>query len=167
MINNFLEEGDYQPSHRVYTHPRWQHHIYIGDIQSALDLPFIESHNIGTGTPCFTQVACPLSSRHSCHRPRSRPLRPSHPTHRLPPPRQQITKHQHSIRTVLRSSRTGHRTKQHPCPLCGWHLTSRHHYMQSSTLVIAYLMKQHSWGFKQAIAFVRESRPCVLPNLGF
>lgn len=28
-------------------------------------------------------------------------------------------------------------------------------------------MKKKSWGFKEAIAFVRKSRPSVLPNLGF
>ena len=38
---------------------------------------------------------------------------------------------------------------------------------QSSTLVIAYLMRRKGWGFKEAIQFVRKSRPTVLPNLGF
>jgi len=28
-------------------------------------------------------------------------------------------------------------------------------------------MKKNNWGFKEAIAFVRKSRPIVLPNLGF
>ena len=28
-------------------------------------------------------------------------------------------------------------------------------------------MKKNSWGFKEAIAFVRKSRPEVCPNLGF
>jgi protein-tyrosine phosphatase len=39
--------------------------------------------------------------------------------------------------------------------------------MQSSTLVIAYLMRKKNWSFKEAIAFVRKERPNVLPNLGF
>jgi protein-tyrosine phosphatase len=39
--------------------------------------------------------------------------------------------------------------------------------MQSSTLVIAYLMKKKGIGFKEAIAFVRQARPNVCPNLGF
>ena len=39
--------------------------------------------------------------------------------------------------------------------------------MQSSTLVIAYLMRKKVWSFREAIAFVRKSRPNVLPNLGF
>jgi hypothetical protein len=38
---------------------------------------------------------------------------------------------------------------------------------QSSTLVISYLMKKFNWPFKQAIKYVRKSRPNVLPNLGF
>jgi protein-tyrosine phosphatase len=38
---------------------------------------------------------------------------------------------------------------------------------QSSTLVLAYLMKKHNWSFKDAITFVRKSRPVVCPNLGF
>lgn len=39
--------------------------------------------------------------------------------------------------------------------------------MQSSTLVISYLMKKHQMSFKEAIALVRKARPAVLPNLGF
>jgi protein-tyrosine phosphatase len=39
--------------------------------------------------------------------------------------------------------------------------------MQSSTLVIAYIMKKKCMGFKDAISFVRQARPNVCPNLGF
>ena len=40
-------------------------------------------------------------------------------------------------------------------------------FMQSSTLVIAYVMRKKSYSFKEAIGFVREKRPSVCPNLGF
>ena len=39
--------------------------------------------------------------------------------------------------------------------------------MQSSTLVISYLMKRHHITFKEAISSIRKARPSVLPNLGF
>ncbi len=41
MINNYLEY-EYQPSSKVYTHPTTSHSIFIGDIQAALDLNFIQ-----------------------------------------------------------------------------------------------------------------------------
>ena len=37
MINNYLGEVEYQPSHKVHTHP-CGNCIYLGDIQAALDL---------------------------------------------------------------------------------------------------------------------------------
>lgn len=42
-----------------------------------------------------------------------------------------------------------------------------HRPTQSSTLVIAYLMRKKLWTFRETIAFVRKARPNVLPNLGF
>ncbi len=38
---------------------------------------------------------------------------------------------------------------------------------QSATLVISYFMKKNNWTFKDAVKFVRDKRPVVLPNLGF
>lgn len=49
MINNYLEH-EYRPSHRVYTHPGSGHAIFLGDIQAALDLSFIQEQRILTGT---------------------------------------------------------------------------------------------------------------------
>ena len=48
-----------------------------------------------------------------------------------------------------------------------WNIESKAFVTQSSTLVIAYLMRKKNWSFKEAITFVRQSRPSVLPNLGF
>ena len=39
--------------------------------------------------------------------------------------------------------------------------------MQSSTLVLSYLMRKENWNFKQACEHVRKYRPQILPNLGF
>jgi protein-tyrosine phosphatase len=39
--------------------------------------------------------------------------------------------------------------------------------MQSSTLVISYLMKKLHITFREAISNIRRARPSVLPNLGF
>ena len=41
MINNFIDKSEYKPSHLVYTHETHNTHIYLGDIQSALDLESI------------------------------------------------------------------------------------------------------------------------------
>lgn len=40
-------------------------------------------------------------------------------------------------------------------------------FIESSTLVISYVMRKERMTFKEAIAFIRKSRPKVLPNLGF
>jgi protein-tyrosine phosphatase len=51
--------------------------------------------------------------------------------------------------------------------LRSWNFQGKTHHIQSSTLVIAYLMKRKNCGFKEAISFVRQARPNVCPNLGF
>jgi hypothetical protein len=51
MFDNFVEEN-YHPSDRVYTHGESGNHIFIGDAQSALDLPLLAQNNIKTGTAC-------------------------------------------------------------------------------------------------------------------
>ena len=51
MLNNYLDQHEYKPSHCVYTHPHHGHTIFIGDIQAALDLEFIRSQRIITSTP--------------------------------------------------------------------------------------------------------------------
>lgn len=48
MINNYLEH-EYQPSHKVYTHTASGNCIFLGDIQAALDLSFIQQQRILTG----------------------------------------------------------------------------------------------------------------------
>jgi protein-tyrosine phosphatase len=46
-------------------------------------------------------------------------------------------------------------------------IKSKPYTTQSSTLIIAYLMKKKCLGFREAISFVRQARPNVCPNLGF
>lgn len=41
MFDNFVEEN-YHPSDLVYTHAESGNHIFIGDAQAALDLPFLK-----------------------------------------------------------------------------------------------------------------------------
>ena len=50
MLNNYLDQQEYKPSHCVYTHPQHCRSIFIGDIQAALDLDFIRSQRIVTST---------------------------------------------------------------------------------------------------------------------
>jgi protein-tyrosine phosphatase len=38
---------------------------------------------------------------------------------------------------------------------------------RSSTLVIAFLMKEFNWGFKEAFKYTKNKRPIVQPNEGF
>ncbi len=48
MFDNFIEET-YHPYDLVYTHPQYNHHIFIGDAQSALDTAFLQEKDIRTG----------------------------------------------------------------------------------------------------------------------
>ena len=48
MIDNFFEDN-YHSYDRVYIHPETNRHIYLGDMQSALDDDFLSSHSIKTG----------------------------------------------------------------------------------------------------------------------
>lgn len=52
------------------------------------------------------------------------------------------------------------------CPLCRRHFEGTHLFIQSATLVLAYIMKTRKICFKEAIASVRIYRN-VRPNLGF
>ena len=48
MFDNFVEE-QYRSSDPVFTHPLTSNRIFIGDIQSALDLDFLKEYKITTG----------------------------------------------------------------------------------------------------------------------
>ena len=112
-------------------------------------------------------VLPPSSSDHRSRRDGASVIRPLHQPHRLPPPRCQVREYLQVLLPVLRSGREVDKQEQHPGSLCRWHLKSSLALMQSSTLVIAYLMRKNNWSFKDAIAFVTKKRPNVLPNLGF
>jgi len=48
MIDNYLE-GSYHSWDEVYKSQKYNSSIYIGDVQSALDLEFLKDKNIKTG----------------------------------------------------------------------------------------------------------------------
>ncbi len=53
MINNYIEH-EYKPCHCVYTHESSGKNLYLGDIQAALDIEFINREQIKTGNECPT-----------------------------------------------------------------------------------------------------------------
>lgn len=112
-------------------------------------------------------VLPPSSSHHRSRRHGTSTLRSLHQSHCLPPPRYEVRKHLQILLTILRSHRKRTRQEQRLSALCCRHIESMVSFMQSSTLVIAYLMRKKNWSFKEAISFVRKERPNVLPNLGF
>lgn len=48
MIDNFLE-GDYHSYDQVYLNSDTNTSLFIGDVQAALDLAFLQANNIKTG----------------------------------------------------------------------------------------------------------------------
>lgn len=48
MFDNFLEES-YHPWDKIYTNSETGNCLYLGDVQSALDIEFLQTHNIKTG----------------------------------------------------------------------------------------------------------------------
>lgn len=48
MLDNFFEDN-YHSYDKVYKHPETERIIYLGDMQSALDIDFLHNHNIKTG----------------------------------------------------------------------------------------------------------------------
>lgn len=107
------------------------------------------------------------SSHHSSSRDGSRPVRSPHLPHRLPTSRYEILEYFQVFLTIRGSGGARISKGECACPLCCWNFEGKTHLIQSSTLVIAYLMKRKNCGFKEAIAFVRQARPNVCPNLGF
>ena len=59
MINNFLgddgQPDDYHSSHQAYTHPTFGTHLFLGDMQAALDIPGLHRLKIATCTPPHKQ----------------------------------------------------------------------------------------------------------------
>ena len=49
MINNYFDEDEYHSSDSVYTHPVYNHSLFIGDMSSALDIDYLHKSNIKTG----------------------------------------------------------------------------------------------------------------------
>lgn len=55
MFDNFIEDN-YHPCDKVYQHKQADNGIYIGDVQSALDIPFLNQAKIKTGKDRFDIV---------------------------------------------------------------------------------------------------------------
>jgi hypothetical protein len=50
MFDNFIEDNPYHSSDAVFIHPENKNRIFIGDVQAALDLLFLKTNNIKTGS---------------------------------------------------------------------------------------------------------------------
>lgn len=127
----------------------------------------LRSTSTSSGENRSARVSLPQSSHHRSSRHGPRAVRSLHLPHRLPSPRHEIRKHLQVFLAIRRVGRTGAGQRKHPGPLRSRHFEGNTPSIQSSTLVIAYLMKRKSCGFKEAISFVRQARPNVCPNLGF
>jgi hypothetical protein len=60
MLNNFVEY-EYQPYHKIFTHPISAFSIFLGDVSAALDLDFIKSEPIHLGNSIFMTVVTAAS----------------------------------------------------------------------------------------------------------
>lgn len=62
MNNNYFDEPAYQPWHNVYTNANYNSSIFLGDVQAALDVDWIQRSNIKLGKATFIIVVVTAAS---------------------------------------------------------------------------------------------------------